>query len=202
MFGILKAGDPIVILNIIFWFLAIPLAYGLFKVRRWAWYYFLFHSVCMIVLGFFRSGFRFDFSPIILLNLLFLIPIGFFISKEIRAVYFNPRLRWWEQSKRFLHEIKVEVEGKPYNTFDLSETGAFIIDTKELNLELNEIFPVIIDLDDKKVNCFAEVRWINDEKNRYPIGYGIKFDRISFKDRMIIRDFLKMLQEEGKKEHK
>jgi len=202
MFAYLKAGDPIVIINVVFWFLAIPLAYGLFKVRAWAWYYFLFHSLSMIILGFFRTGFRFDFSPIVFLNLLFLIPIGYFISKEIRAVYFNPRLRWWEQSKRFLHEVKVEIEGNSYRTFDLSETGAFIIDTKELNLEPNEIFPIVLDVDKNRIISFAEVRWINNEKNRYPVGYGIKFDKISIKDKKIIRDFLKMLENEGNKEHK
>ncbi|HPO50199.1 MAG TPA: PilZ domain-containing protein, partial [Spirochaetota bacterium] len=122
------------------------------------------------------SDYKIHFSSATIINLVFLIPIGYFISHEIRTVYFNPRVRWWEQSKRFLHEIKVEVEGKAYSTFDLSETGAFIVDTKELNLEMNEIFPVVIDIDDKKISCFAEVRWLNDQKGKYPAGYGIKFD--------------------------
>lgn len=202
LFRLMEAGNIIVILNFIFWFLAIPLSYGLFKVRAWAWYYFLFYSIAMVILSLFGSDYKVHFSPATVINLIFLIPIGYFISKEVRAVYFNPRLRWWEQSKRFIHEIKIEIENKIYSTFDISETGSFVIDNKELNLELNELVPIVIDLDDKKINCYGQVRWINDQKNKYPMGYGLKFEKLGLKDKIDIRNFLKMLQEEGKKEHK
>lgn len=194
-------GNIIVILNIIFWLSAIPLAYGLYKVRLWAWYYFLIHSIGMVILSLFGNDYNIHFNISTIMNCVFLIPIGYFISKEIRTPYFNPRVRWWEQAKRFQHEVKIIIEGKEYKTYDISVNGAFIInESGNTEFEIDELIPIIIELDNKKINCFADIRWINKSKEKYPIGYGIKFDKLTFQDKQELKSFIKLLEELGKKE--
>lgn len=196
----ISQGNIIVILNVIFWFSALPLAYGLYKVRLWAWYYFLIHSVGMVILSLFGNDYRIHFNASTIINCIFLIPIGYFISKEIRTPYFNPRVRWWEQAKRFQHEAKIIIEGNEYKTYDISVAGAFLITEGKNQFEIGELVPIIIILDNETINCFAEVRWLNNEKNKYPIGCGIKFDKMNIKDKGKVKSYIKLLEELGKKE--
>lgn len=196
---LLKRGNVIFILMLIFWLSAIPLSIGLYKVRLWAWYYFIIHSTGMFVLSMFGSGhFRISYATIV--NILFLLPIGYFISKSIRVPYFNPRMRWWEQSTRFLHDVKLKLSGKVCDTYDFSEDGAFINDEAAGSLSIGETLPVEIDLDKTVINCFADIRWINLKKSRYPVGYGIKFEKISPKDRTALRNYIQTIIRSGKEE--
>lgn len=196
---LLKRGNVIFILMLIFWLSAIPLSIGLYRVRLWAWYYFIIHSTGMFVLSMFGSGhFRISYATIV--NLLFLLPIGYFISKEIRVPYFNPRMRWWEQSTRFLHDVKLKISGKVCTTYDFSENGAFISDDNAGSLSIGETVPAEIDLEKTIINCFADIRWINLKKSRYPVGYGIKFEKINPKDRTTLRNYIQRIIRTGKEE--
>lgn len=196
---LVKRGNVIFILMLIFWLSAIPLSVGLYRVRLWAWYYFIIHSTGMFVLSMFGSGhFRISYATIV--NLLFLLPIGYFISKEIRVPYFNPRMRWWEQSVRFLHDVKLKISGKVCDTYDFSEDGAFIVDDHAGNLSIGETIPAEIDLEKTVINCFADIRWINLKKSRYPVGYGIKFEKINPKDKAAMRSYIQKVIRAGKEE--
>lgn len=200
LLALASQGNVIIILNIIFWLSALPLSYGLFKVRLWAWYYFLVHSIGMVILSLFGSDFKIHFSFATIVNVLFLIPIGYFISNEIRTPYFNPRVRWWEQSKRFIHDLKIIIEGKEYETYDISQTGVFIKSDVEGEFNIGELAQMTLIIEDKTINCFSEIRWVNNDKTKYPKGYGVKFEKIARKDRQIIKDFIKLLQKVGKQE--
>lgn len=195
------SGHVMAILIIILWISAIPLAIGLYKVRLWAWYYFLVHSICTFVLSMFGGGFdHFRLSYATLINAIFLVPIGFFISKEIRVPYFNPRVRWWEQSTRFLHDVKVKISGRATTTYDFSDTGAFISDENAASLSIGETLPVEIDLDKTLINCYADVRWINLKRGKYPVGYGIKFEKVTTKDTAAMRQYIQTIIRAGKEE--
>jgi len=196
----IATGNIIVILNIIFWLSAVPLSIGLYKVRLWAWYYFLFHSIGMILLNFFSNdgSIHVSFAPLI--NLVMLIPIGFFISKEIRTPYFNPRLRWWEQSSRFFHKVKMIIVDKQFYTYDISNTGAFIMDDGNADVEVGELIPLIILTDNFKISCYAEIIWVNQKEAKYPIGIGIKYYKMKIRDKYVLKAFIKDLKTKGQKE--
>ncbi len=186
------------IINVVFWISAIPLAIGLYRVQLWAWYYFLIHAVGMFILSWIGPDFTFAPSYASLINFVFLIPIGYFVSHEIKTPYFNPNLKWWEQAKRYKHTVDIVIDNKSYETFDISVDGAFIIDTdKQNDFEIEEYVPIIIELDDERIECFAEVRWVNNDSTTYPIGYGIKFEKISGKDRARIKNFTSNLTHLG-----
>lgn len=199
LMSMIANGNVLVIINISMWLLAIPLAYGLFRVRLWAWFYFIIHSVGMFVLSFFNmDGFHPTSATII--NFFFLIPIGYFISKEIRTPYFNPRVRWWTQPKRLQHTINIKMGNKEYNTFDISEEGAFLVFDKPPNVEIGHVKPIEILLDKDFIHCDCEVRWVNNEAGHYPLGCGIKFSGLTSRDRSRVRNFIDMLVESGKQE--
>ncbi len=200
---IFKDGNLILIINVLFWISAIPLAIGLFKVQLWAWYYFLIHAIGMFILSWFGKDFSFAPSYATLINFVFLIPIGYFVSHEIKTPYFNPNLKWWEQSKRFKHTVNIVMDNKVYETFDISVDGAFVMDPDQKNdFEVEEYVPIIIELDDERMECFAEIRWVNNDSKIYPIGYGIKFEKISRKDILKIKQFTKTLIDQGVAESK
>ena len=196
---LLRRGNIIFILMLIFWLSAIPLSIGLYKVRLWAWYYFIIHSVGMFVLSMFGSGhFRISYATIV--NIIFLLPIGYFISKDIRVPYFNPRILWWNKFTLFLHDDQLKISGKASDTYDFSEDGAFIKDEAAGSLSIGETIPVEIDLEKTVINCYADIRWINLKQSRYPVGYGIKFEKISPKDKKLMRDYIQTVIRSGKEE--
>lgn len=198
-------GNLVAIITVFLWLSAIPLAYGLFKVRTWAWYYFLAHATMIIIFSLFSSGkngYFIGITPLFFINLLVLIPIGFFLQKEIRSPYLNPRLRWWEQSIRIRHNVRISYNDKVYETFDISKTGSFLIVPEDrLKSNVGDKISVTIDLDDNKVKCYSEVVWINKKSNeKLPCGIGIKFLDLSKNDKNIISEFIAELVKEGKAE--
>lgn len=205
VFNSIAQGNMIAIVNFIIWLSAIPLAYGLLKVKEWAWYYFLGHSISILLINLIiqnNQNFSISFTPFFFINLIILIPIGFFISKEIRTPFLNPHLRWWEQATRLNHTMTIKIYSEEFQTYDISVTGAFIkVENEMPDFEIEEIVPIEIHLDEVTIKCNAEIIWINSETdNNYPKGIGIAFDKIEKKDKKKIKNFIKLLIEIGKSE--
>ena len=194
-------GNVIVILNVLRWLSAIPLAFGLYRVHLWAWYYFIVHSVSMVLISLFNGVGQFSPSIATLINVIFLIPIGYFISKEIRTPYFNPSTRWWKQAVRYHHTINIHIDSKTFETYDLSDTGAFIMYAADAGFINKELYPISIDLPSGTIQCFAEIIWHKVSGTAdHPAGYGIKFAKMSFADKQNIKKYIKSLQSLGKEQ--
>lgn len=113
--------------------------------------------------------------------------VGFFIPPLFmptsRLLLSDPQRRWWRVSKR----IKKKISGtiNPYvgeminvQTFDVSETGAFVcLDTHQKTLpKVGETIRLILNINSaKRIRCEAIVIRIADAKGRYPNGMGLKF---------------------------
>lgn len=202
--SLLTGGDFITILSVFLWISAIPLAFGLFYVEKWSWYYFIIHSSLTIgnsLLLKSNSGYYIYLNPYFLLNIFILIPAGFFIKKEIRSPYLNPSLKWWKQAKRIRHNVKIFIKDREYQTFDISETGAFVLTSKDqLTPDIDDIVPTEIALDNESLKCYSKVIWNNSEnENEKPHGLGIKFLRLYKTDKKILSSFIKTLINEGVK---
>lgn len=196
------------LLNILLWLATIPLSFGLFKVKKWAWFYFFIHSILVIVMSLFSVVFikeNIDVQPrfnmVFFVNLLILIPMAFFIKKEIRTPYLNPRVKWWEQSARVRHNLKIVYQNNEFETFDISESGAFILDKgNKIDAHSDDIIPISLILDNKIIRCYSEVAWINqEEKSNLPKGVGIKFFNLKKEEIRQIKDFLKIIRTENKR---
>lgn len=199
---LIMSGNIVVILNVIGWMSAIPLAIGLFKVRLWAWYYFILHSLGMLFLSFFTFQGSFHVSKASLINFLFLIPLGYYISREIRTPYFNPRVRWWEQAKRLKHNIDVMLHDKSFMTYDISLAGAFIITNGEINLIQGDMVKCKLQYDNLSIETNAEIVWENAQESTLPIGYGIKFVDLNKTNKKLLDKLISKLLEEGKQLHR
>ena len=195
----ISSGSVIVIINVLLWLSAIPLAFGLYRVHLWAWYYFIIHSISMVIISLFDGQGQFSPSIATIINIVFLVPIGYFISKEIRTPYFNPSTRWWKQATRFHHEINIIIEGKKFETYDLSDTGAFIMSDVDAGFLIKELYPISVELPSGSIQCFAEIIWHKVEGTAdHPAGYGIKFTKLSFVDKQTIKKYIASLQSIGK----
>lgn len=136
--------------------------------------------------------------PILIANYLLSITIlGYFLIPNVRAVYYNPRLRWWEQKPRFYYELPCTVrlgeESFEGLVLDLAEGGLFI--TTNESLSLNQTISISFPVEQSQVTLGGEVvhRGQNEQKN----GYGIRFLEIDSKQKEILFPFLRELEKSG-----
>lgn len=111
------------------------MALVIYQVRMWSWWVtllfwfgLLFHTGVMI----FENSFN-QFSLIYLVrNTSILLATVLILRKNVRAPYFNPRLRWWDVPDRFRVTIDTEINyGLDKTTTgeigDISEKGCFLL---------------------------------------------------------------------------
>ena len=109
--------------------------------------------------------------------------VAYFLVPQVRTVYFNSRLRWWESRPRFTVNADCEIEsaeGKIRGTIlNLSTGGLFLQPATELpkdaEIRVNfSFFLMQFSLKGKVVHKASH-------------GYGIEWMSPSFKDRMRLR---------------
>lgn len=177
--------------------------YGMYKVRPWGYYLVILHSLIVIVnntILLFRGISGTSLYLGITFNLIMLTIFFLFLRKEIYSPYFNPRLRWWEQAKRFItKDLNVTIYDEDKNlgehiAFDLSETGVFVKikdSIQTLNLEKKYNLEIALNTD-SIVNVYAQAMWINNEERpNIPIGVGFKFLSINRTTKKNIKNYIK-----------
>ncbi|MBE7437086.1 MAG: PilZ domain-containing protein [Spirochaetales bacterium] len=191
-------------ITLLLWLTAPFIALGLYRVRLWAWYGFIGHATLMI----FSSSYRFlsaelELSPAFILNVLVLIPAIFFLQKEIRRPYFNPRLRWWEQHPRLKQMLQVRLAWNEYvfdeKTYDLAPDGIFVQTENLSDVAVGYFFNITIyfqgeptdPLSSRPVHVQGIVVWIQFEPEAFPCGYGVKFLGLADSERRRISSFIK-----------
>jgi len=159
--------------------------YGVFKVRKWGFYLVIAFAGATIVNNIvlvYQDKTVFPFWIILTLNIAVFFIIIVLADREINAPYFNPKLRWWEQAKRyFCKNLQINILGPSKDvvdsagSFDISVDGAYMVSggTYSLGDRLNLAMDLCID---KRIYVDAEVVWENIEgANNIPPGYGLKF---------------------------
>jgi Tfp pilus assembly protein PilZ len=157
-------------------FMAIPVGASVLSVRPIGWYAVVGYAAVTLGLNmalFFGPKGR----P---LTLLFAATgvacVAYFVRKEIRAPYFNPRLRWWVQS-RLERTFDVEIGGRGSvraKTSDVSTSGLFL--ATEGTFTVGEVLPLKIRIGAKVVEVSSVVARIADGSNG-PKGIGVKFQK-------------------------
>lgn len=192
----LKAGSAYIAAlycyHLLYWLSTVYLIYGLLNLKFSSW-----------LLLYIQAGFILLFTLIIgnklelilILNSINLVPLIFFFTKKIRRAYTKHQFRWWDQPERYIYELIIEMQSKTFYTYDISKKGAFIR-YEEVDFEVGELIPIIIHIDNIKIDCFAEVIWVNrGESHNYPRGFALKYDRISHYDKQQLYNFIMLLQE-------
>jgi uncharacterized membrane protein (UPF0136 family) len=155
--------------------------------RKSGYYFVIVGTVYLIVRGvaeFIASNNTDPVFPIVLSNFLCLIVIATLLRPQTRSIYFNPRLRWWETSPRYIIQFPASVTrvgGKPMKaTFQNIAAGGAGIETVETGFLKEEIITLefqhegeIFQLKSKIVwerratngNQFLGLQWADDNKS-------------------------------------
>lgn len=159
--------------------------YGVWKVKGWGYYQLLAHSLFVFAGNIILYSSDLTKSPlyiILIFNVLLVGMIIMFVRKEIKAPYFNPNIRWWEQAVRFYFEgmrILVRDFSDPNlmfeaKSFDVSETGAFVATDKDVNI--GEKYTLEMHITRESIlYATGEIVWVNKKSGTFPVGFGCRF---------------------------
>ena len=108
------------------------------------------------------------------------------LRKEFYAPYFNPRLRWWEQARRystdrilvFVKEFGTGVDLFQAASFDVSATGIYIVSDRAV--KIGDAFALEVVLPgDIRSHATGEVVWAHPGGGGNPPGFGCRFTATS-----------------------
>lgn len=186
-----------VLLSLKFYLLSLLSAivgYGLWEMKRWAWYWFVAVNV-FIVYQNALMAFHFGEShhPVLafLISLAAVIAMAYWVSREIRVPYFFPRIHWWESDPRYRLSVPVAVTRGPEggslagDILDLSLGGCFI----KLRAELaqDEAVRLAFTVFGIPIECEGIIVWRTRSTVTTPKGVGIKFSQLSRAQKRTLR---------------
>lgn len=164
--------------------LAVLAGYGLWEMKRWAWYVLIFvqlalvYSNAFLVVNFGESEHK---LPAYLLSIAVLFVLTYWVGKEVRVPYFLPRIRWWESNPRYKLQVSAKIhrrEGEPIDgeIMDLSTGGCFVKIRSEL--KDHEEVRIAFQVFGLEIESTGHIVWRSQSSVTHPKGIGIKFDAI------------------------
>jgi len=165
-------------------FLPIILSGLILLTRKWGYYLVVLGSIYLIARGIieFKASNNTDpVFPLVLSNLVCLVVVVILIvGRKTRAVYFNPRLRWWETSPRYIVGLTASVTrvgARPLKAElkDIAAGGAGL-NASERGFLRNEIVNLEFQYEGEPFQLKAKVAW---EKE---IGDGKEFLGLQWAD--------------------
>lgn len=182
-------------------FLFIPVIGGvlIYLCKKWSYYLYLF----LMTIPFIYSYLSWQAQPnqnlgvyLIAFYLINLVVVGYFVLPQVRLVYFDPRLRWWETKPRYKAEFETSVtwiektaKGEIKN---ISEGGIFV--QTELPINVNGRVHLNFNYNNTTHNFVGEVVYVN--KSLTPTGYGISLIT-NDKDSLSLKKLIRDLSEQG-----
>lgn len=158
--------------------------FGIWRAHAWGYWTGLAGAITLFVnnLVVLLIGKEFHSLYTLAANLAILALAVYFSLPRTRTLFFNSRLRWWEQAKRYeASDVKVRitrpehpdtvVDGK---VFDISETGVFVVG--DFPWKGHDVILLAIDgLPSGPLNTNAEVVWHGNDNHSHPTGAGCRF---------------------------
>jgi hypothetical protein len=192
---IVETRNPYAIVSAALWVLSPVVALGIFRVRLWGWFAFLAHSVAVAALSLFDRDLAFKgLSTAAFINFPFFAIAGFYLLSEIRAPYFNPRLRWWERRTRYRDAIRVGLEGGRYVMYDISEKGIFVADARAEARSIGAKLSARVDLGLETIMVKMEVVRVHLGGGDYPAGFGARFTGMDQTSRQHLKAYMRELR--------
>lgn len=174
--------SPLFILTTV---LGVVVGWGLWEMKRWAWYVFL---VFVVIVGYENALVVTTHSVgenkilAFVASIIMLLFLVLRVGKEVKVPYFLPKIRWWESNPRYklivpgtiLRSDQTPLEGE---VLDLSLGGCFFKckhdfkDNEEIHLSF-KIFEVPVEFQ-------GSVVWRTESAVTHPKGIGVKFSPLS-----------------------
>lgn len=184
--------------TVLFFGLPILAAISIYLCKKWSFWAYFGIMFCMITFSFmnWRTNPSLPILWLVFLVITNVVLVGYFLIPAVRAVYFDPRLRWWETKPRYnvdyVADVKIgnqTVQGKIMN---LSEGGVFV-QTKESPEDGSKVSVQFQDAD-KKYDLSGTA--IHHAKIK-EMGIGIQFDHTPETSAQM-KNLTKKLASEGK----
>lgn len=182
-------------------FLVPPLAgLAIYVCKKWSFWVYVLLMIFILFFSLYNWKSRPEIDSIIPLVTLFVVNIalvGYFLIPAVRAIYFDPRLRWWETKPRYKVDYKATLsfdgQSEAGEIANLSEGGLFV----KVKNSPSDNQKVTIQFVDGNKTYKAEGSAIHHEKLK-TMGVGIRFSHTG----ETLKDFhslAKKLDSEGKK---
>lgn len=180
--------------------LCVTAGYGLWEMKRWAWYTFFashfFLLYANLVFGWdygtsHHKGLAFGiFTSLQVL-------VFYRVTREIRVPYFFPRIRWWETDPRYRLSVPVKlvriggavVEG---DIMDISMGGCFV--KVRSDLLQDELLSLRFSLFEEQMYCDGFVVWRTQSTVTHPRGIGIKFTTLGKREKKSLKGAIRRLR--------
>jgi len=160
---------------------AVSAGYGLWEMRRWAWYMLLFSNVLIsyenaVIANLYGESHHKILAY--LSSLVILLGVTYRVAKEIRVPYFFPKIRWWESDPRYKLSVPVQLtrnngEAMTGQIMDLSIGGCFV--KLRGDLATDEDIALQFTIFGYSVICRGNVVWRTHSTVTVPRGVGVKF---------------------------
>lgn len=196
LFDVPAAACGAVLLSLKYYLLSILAAavgYGLWEMKRWAWYWFVAVNAFIIYQNALMA-FHYGESHHPLLAFLFslgtVLLLTYWVSREVRVPYFFPRIRWWESDPRYRLSVPVAIArgaSGPMtgDILDLSLGGCFIKLRAELSQD--EAVQLAFTVFGIPMQCEGMIVWRTRSTVTTPKGVGIKFSQLSRPQKRTLR---------------
>lgn len=184
-----------------FIFLFIPVIGGflIYVCKKWSYYLYL----ALMTIPFIYSYYSWQSQPnqnlgvyLILFYLINLLVVGYFVLPQVRLVYFDPRLRWWETKPRYKTEFETQIKWVDKSSKgeikNISEGGIFV--QTDLLINVNGRVSLTFNYNNVVHSFSGEVVYIN--KNSTPIGYGISLN-LNETETFALKKLIRDLSEQG-----
>jgi hypothetical protein len=138
-------------------------------------------------------GMNYAFATTLFSSGLFLFVLGISFTRSTLNSILEPKLRWWMTPTRLQTRLPVFVWNREgiqqfeTETFDISETGAFIVSRLEIGTKVDVLLPL---QNCTAVQCQAEVVRASEPRGKYPAGVGVRFLNLSWSDQRKLRTLL------------
>jgi Tfp pilus assembly protein PilZ len=181
-------------------FFVIVTGYGLWEVKRWAWYAFMAST---IMIGYANAVVAVNYSESYHTLLAFIFSaallLGLFlrVGRELRVPYFLPKIRWWESNPRYKLSAPAELLFSDRPTvygeiLDISLGGCFI--KLRTDIAQHEIITVKLLLFGTQIVCQGTVVWCTQSTVTHPKGIGVKFSPLARPTRRTLRAMTRRLK--------
>ncbi|HPI40569.1 MAG TPA: PilZ domain-containing protein [Pseudobdellovibrionaceae bacterium] len=182
-------------------FILIPIVSGylILICRKWSFFLYIglmvYTLVTATIFWYQQSGLLTAW-PIVMVYLINIGVVSYFFIPAVRAIYFDPRLRWWESKPRYNFEKEVQVSFEDQKTKgmlkNISEGGAFITMTnppKDNSL-------VVISFENLGVQFEIPAESIIHDRLK-ELGIGLKFQHTDVTLKQV-KTLIETLHKEGK----
>ncbi len=184
--------------------LAIFTGFALYRMRPYAWHFYVFHSVLMLAEQFYVAyryaenhvvEFPLTFASVCILFMLWIVKF------ELRVPYFSPKIAWWESDPRYKISVPAEMTAADHfyrgEIMDISASGCFI-KTKD-PLKVDQELHIKFSLFDQKFLCTGRVVWRTESGVTHPKGVGVKFSGVEKPMQGELRQTVKKLKSLSRK---